>query len=322
MSTLIVFCRCCDTPISLRCFCSQHCQPAMSRILLASDGLRARDNGEWAKNKLSFLDVALRSVLAATKTKRDRIYVDLFAGPGMNRVGESGPEFEGSPLRVLRAVGLDHSQTVFTRAIFVNANREDHRALQVRVDRALTQGRTAVRDGRIEVRHGDANRLLPEIMASIHPLAYVFVFADIEGPKQWPWSSVTGLKAGGHKSVDLYTLFPLDMAITRLIACNHQPLNQYAPILTSYFGTDAWTRIGKGRVTNAQSPELRRELVELYRRQLRTQWTYADEVLDVFLRGHQRLYKMMFASAHPAAKAISAWAAKEMREAENLGLGL
>src|SRR5581483_12516473 len=109
----------------------------MSGIVTGSDGLRARDNGEWAKKKLSFLDIAFGSVLAATTTKRDRVYIDLFAGPGMNRVGESGPEFDGSPIRVLGAVGSNRSGTVFTRAIFVNSNREDHRALETRIALAI-----------------------------------------------------------------------------------------------------------------------------------------------------------------------------------------
>jgi len=40
---------------------------------------------------------------------------------------------------------------------------------------------------------------------------------------------------------------------------------------------------------------------------LRTLWKHAGEMVDVYLRGEQRLYKMLFASDHQAGKAISDW---------------
>jgi hypothetical protein len=47
--------------------------------------------------------------------------------------------------------------------------------------------------------------------------------------------------------------------------------------------------------------------VKLYLDQLRTLWKHAGEMVDVYLRGDQPLYKMLFASDHPAGKAISDW---------------
>jgi len=47
--------------------------------------------------------------------------------------------------------------------------------------------------------------------------------------------------------------------------------------------------------------------VKLYLDQLRTLWKHAGEMVDVYLRGEQRLYKMLFASDHPAGKTISEW---------------
>jgi len=47
--------------------------------------------------------------------------------------------------------------------------------------------------------------------------------------------------------------------------------------------------------------------VNLYLQQLRTLWKDAGEMIDVYLHGERRLYKMLFASDHPAAKVIAEW---------------
>ena len=60
---------------------------------IASDGLRARENGEWAVTKLLFLDRFGPTAIDATRRKHNRVFVDLFAGPGMN----IDPRSEGEP---------------------------------------------------------------------------------------------------------------------------------------------------------------------------------------------------------------------------------
>jgi three-Cys-motif partner protein len=129
----------------------------------------------------------------------------------------------------------------------------------------------------------------------------------MENLKQWPWDAMKALKAHGHTSIDLYTLFPLDMAIIRLFSYRKDQLDRYADALTRFFGTDDWRNLATRRVTQAHSPQLRRDLVDLYLQQLRTLWKHAGEMVDVYLRGEQRLYKMLFASDHPAAKGIADW---------------
>ena len=83
-----------------------------------------------------------------------------------------------------------------------------------------------------------------------------------------------------------------------------------AEALTHFFGTDAWRALAGRRLTEAQAPQLRRDLVKLYLDQLRTLWKHAGEMVDVYLRGEQRLYKMLFASDHPAANRIAGWIKK------------
>jgi three-Cys-motif partner protein len=278
------------------------------KVVAANDGLLARDTGPWGLTKLSFLDHYCPAAIQATARKLQRYYVDLFAGPGVNVVrGTHEAEYDGSPLRVLRYVGQQRNDLTFTHAVFINAMERDHQALQARVNRLIEMGESRLAREHIDLISNDANKAISGILRRIPKQAYILVFADMEAPKQWPWDSMKSLKAQGHESVDLYTLFPLDMAIMRLLAYRKDHLNRYAEAMTRFFGTDAWRSLADRRLTKAQTPQLRRDLVRLYLDQLRTLWKHSGEMVDVYLRGEQRLYKMLFASDHPAANVITEW---------------
>jgi len=276
--------------------------------VVARDGLRARDNGHWGKTKLSFLDEYCPAAIQATSKKRHRYFVDLFAGPGRNVLrGPSGEEFDGSPLRVLGYRAGGQSGNAFTDAVFVNASRRDHEALRTRVERLVGSGQSMIPTNRIKCIYGDANQKIGSILEAIPREAYVMVFADMEAPRQWPWQSMTALKAAGHSSLDLYALLPIDMAIVRLLSYKESGRERYASVLDRFFGTQAWRDLASRRVTDARSKELRQALVDLYLNQLRTQWRKAGSMVDVYFRGQQRLYKMLFASDNSIANRIASW---------------
>jgi three-Cys-motif partner protein len=76
-----------------------------------------RDVGEWSKNKLKILSDYLPVYLQATTRAIERIYIDGFAGPGLNRVKSSGEEIPGSPLVALDA--KSKNGTRFDRLYFI-----------------------------------------------------------------------------------------------------------------------------------------------------------------------------------------------------------
>src|SRR5215208_3514089 len=186
--------------------------------IIASDGLPARDNGTWAKEKLSFLDEFGPRALLATKRKRERHFVDLFAGPGLNKDRRTGEEFPGSSIRAIKMRASADESTAFTHAVMVNVDPEDHDALRERVRRVVASGESRVPPTNIRYINGDANFVLPRVLDGINKRAYAFVLADIERPEHWPWSSMAELRSHGHESIDFAVLFPLDMAINRLIS--------------------------------------------------------------------------------------------------------
>jgi three-Cys-motif partner protein len=287
----------------------------------ASDGLIARNSGIWAKEKLSFLDEYGPPALKATEAKRQRWYVDLFAGPGINVDDEETHlEFEGAALRALKMTAPGDERVYFTHMVLVNKDIEAHQALEFRINRHCDEGHCRAPRAHVHAVHGDSNRLTHSIMRKINAKSYVFVFADIEAPKQLPFSTVRALMSHGHKSVDLFVLFPLDMGLNRVLSYNPETWEASAETLTEFFGTDKWRQIVEDRVTEAQSKDLRRRVLELYMEQLRKDWQFVHVVRDVKRQGATKLYKMLFATNHRAGKKISEWSAAQPRKRDQLDL--
>lgn len=294
-----------------------------SENVTASDGLIARNNGIWAKDKLSFLEEFGPPALKATAKKRQRWYVDLFAGPGKNVDDEeTGEEFEGAALRALRMTAPKDAGLYFTHLALVNLDKKAHQALEARVDRHCEDGFCRAPRAHIDLFQGDANRLVNAIMRKIDPKAYVFVFLDIEAPKQLPFSTVRALMSHNHTSVDLFVLFPLDMALKRILSYNGATVEQSSDTLTGFFGTEKWRPLVEQRVTDAQSPELGRQVLQLYMDQLRRDWRYVNVVRDVRRDGGTKMYKMLFATNHDAGKDISEWSASQPAKRGQLDFGL
>jgi three-Cys-motif partner protein len=283
-------------------------------VISKDDGLRARKSGSWAREKLSFLDEFVPPALQATgctpKPKLQRWYVDLFAGPGRNVDERSGEEFEGSTIRVLPMSAQRDPNVHFTHAAIVNKDSEDQAALIERLRRLRDAGRVPIPEKNMEILTHDANRVVDRILQKIDPQAYAFVFVDITAPRQWPWSSVKKLKARGHKSIDLYLLFPLGMALKRLISYNEQTVDESTPVLDSFFGTPDWRALLELRKSDALARELGPATLRLYTDRLKDQgWRYVIDARDIKRPDGAPMYHMIYASNHAAGDHIGGWSA-------------
>lgn len=280
----------------------------MARRVVAHDGMVARDSGEWGLVKLEFLDAYAPVALDATDGKFQKYFLDLFAGPGLNVGRDAGGEFDGSPLRALELCGKADSRRAFTHLVACNNRLEYRDVLRTRVSRRIEESRSRIPPGNISVECVDSAIHVPNLMQRIDPKAYVLVFADIQGVKEWPWTAVEALRANGHSSVDLVMLFPLEMCINRLVSFQANMRERYASSLTMFFGTQEWRRIARERITDAHGPEFRGRITDLYLRRLRTQFRFVKELRDVRLRGGRVLYRLLFASCHEAGDRIADWA--------------
>jgi three-Cys-motif partner protein len=279
--------------------------------VLGKDGLVAYSSGEYARRKLDFIDYYCPTAIDVTKKKMKRVYLDLFAGPGLNVLKPKMEEVEGGALRVLSSRGFYNPGVSFTHAHLVNRDSEHKRALETRIEGLKKSGRCMVPSGDIHNHLGNSNELIATLMKQLHPKDYILVFADIEAPRQLPWSTVHALKGAGHESVDLYMLFPLEMGLNRLTDYNGMT-DGNAEIFSSFYGCDDWKQIVGNRVTESRSGETKQLLEDLYLRRLRSQWEMAVKVMDVRLRGRRGLYRMLFATNNKSGQEIATWARKKI----------
>lgn len=279
--------------------------PVPKGYRMGKDRLPARNQGPWARDKLSFLDAFEGPALIATKKKKGQChYVDLFAGPGLT-VSDADIEYTGSPIRALYAEGKGKGWTGRFRGFhFCNIKPLDHELLERRIDIQLAiQGE---RDLRTAIRHdlADCNEAVDSIMKRIPQIAYVLAFADPEGPKDLAFSTIERLKRD-HASVDLYVLYPTFLGMERNFEYNRETRAKYRPTYDRYFGTDEWWDIVEQRKTERDAVRMRGALKNLYVHQLRKHWEYVEEVLQVRMDSGKRLYDMLFAHSHPAAGSIA-----------------
>lgn len=275
--------------------------------LKATDGFPARDQGQWAREKLVFLEKYLPECLSATQSKPTRHYVDLFSGPGRNifvdrKTGKNCGEYPGSPLI---ALGSSHTRPSgesvrFTHFHFCNYNRLDHAALEGRLATAASGDQTFPRDAEIHHDLGDANCEVNRIVERIGRWDYVFAFLDIEGPKDLFFETVRAL-ARASRSVDLYILHP---GLHRLFPYDRKKGEPHKKILDRYFGDFDWRDHWRERPTKAYARRMSRKLKDLYIQQLRTLWVSVEEIQKV--RGPGGFsYRMLFATNHPVGDRIS-----------------
>lgn len=289
------------------------------QYITAGDGLIARAQRSYAKAKLEFLDHFIPPALNATQTKLDRVYLDLFAGPGRNVDPITLEEFEGSPVRALQLRGTARGAPAFTRAVLCNLEPAEDQALHTRVER-LGASKVPL-PARIEYPLGDANLQLPRILTTVNPLAYLLVFADLEGIKDLPWTTVERLRAR-HASVDLYVLFPLEMSLNRLMGANSSHRAKHEKIMTAFFGCEDWRPIVADWSTDAQGTAKRDALERLYVRQLQRHWRFVQMVEVARFSGDRLLYRMMFATNNDAARRIASWTKRRPRDGQfDLELG-
>jgi len=93
--------------------------------LYSSDGLVARNSGEWAKRKHHFLRNYCGITTRSMRKKFRLVYLDVMAGPGRCIIEETKEEFPGSPF-----VALEHD---FSEFILIEDNPTLVEALQKRV---------------------------------------------------------------------------------------------------------------------------------------------------------------------------------------------
>lgn len=243
-----------------------------------SDGLPSRCVGPWSRDKFFYLKRYCDIFNSGMKNMwPNRVFVDLFSGPGRCRVRPQGDFEDGSPL-----IALSHP---FTHYFFIDISPCCTDALQQRISNTSS---TAVEKSRIIP--GDANVCIDGLMSSIEsigPKTLGFAFVDPPGIEL---HFETLRKLSQNTRMDLLINFPLGMNIKRQLWHQRQKDPNTESEFDRYFGTPDWRSLCDAN-NNIGS-----RLLTLYENQLRNLgYAYVGNEHAVKNRGRS-LYMLVFAS--------------------------
>ncbi|HET9413017.1 MAG TPA: three-Cys-motif partner protein TcmP [Pseudolabrys sp.] len=261
--------------------------------LIASDGLPARESGEWAKDKLFYVARYMDIFASSMKNKwSHRAYIDLMSGPGLCVVPGNRQEFDGSPLLALK------SPTPFTDVILVEADT-------VLVDALVKRTSAPGLRPRPSIIPGDCNdqTVIDEIRGRVDQGTVSLVFVDLLGMDV---AMATLAKLTSKLPMDLIITFPeLDVVPNREAALADNP--QHAGRFDRFFGQEWRAAARKQKVGRRESDSL----ISFYAGQLES-LDYHTSVLPLTMKNRKRgtLYRPIFASRHT--RGVQFW--KEISE--------
>jgi three-Cys-motif partner protein len=202
--------------------------------------------GSWTEDKLSRLQKYLQAYMTIfSRNERARklnpIYVDAFAGTGYRNTPRESleslyffPELTESEnqefLKGSACIALE-VQPPFNQYLFIESN-------PVRVQELANLRNDFPRlANRIGIINQDANTYLIEWCQRMQFLDRAVIFLDPYG-MQVEWSLLEAIAK--TKKIDLWLLFPLGVAVMRLLTKSAPPSQAWSDSLTRLFGTDEW----------------------------------------------------------------------------------
>jgi len=251
---------------------------------MGSDGLPALEVGSWTADKLAFLSKYIHLFNQGMKNRwQVRVYIDLFAGPGMNIIRPGAAETDGSPLIALK------SQVPFTHCFFNDLNPQFVAALRARAQTVLNAGKPGA-PSNIEFLNHDCNEAVTRIVTRAPAGSLVLAFVD---PFKWELTFDSLANLTRNRRVDLLYTFH-----TGSIKRNaHLVLEQ---VDRSIGGT-----IWRSRYQQARRGEKSRVILDYFERELAQLGYRQDNVDDRILMRNSRntpMYYMVYASKHPRGK--------------------
>lgn len=188
----------------------------MTEYRRGPDGSAARVVGAWAAEKQHYVGQYM-TIFARGMSKSwpRRVYVDLFAGPGMCVTRGTDDFFDGSPLIALQRPFTDH--------IYVDLDPVATESLERRV--------SSWRNERaVHVIQGDCNDAIDRVIELIPKNAIVFAFID---PTNWQIRFETVRKLCADRRVDILLTFQVGMLKRNRMVPSMKKVD-------AFFGTTTW----------------------------------------------------------------------------------
>jgi len=205
--------------------------------------------GDWTEEKLSCLQKyleAYRTIFTSNKSAKHftNYYVDAFAGTGFrnssndldqedttmlfekDEVDDIQNYFEGSVIKALEI------KEPFHKYLFIDNKPEYIESLKkIKEDYHNIANR-------IQIVQAEANNYLINWCNTINwKRNRAVIFLDPYG-MEVDWRLIEAI--GKTKAIDMWLLFPLGVAVNRMLTKNRMPQESWANLLTRTFGTDKW----------------------------------------------------------------------------------
>ncbi len=268
-----------------------------------------RFGGNWTTEKLERVRKYLHAYMQIMKDQNFRVaYIDAFAGTGYINVGSERTTQALLPeMREMRdavdgsvrlALGIDPH---FTRYIFVERGRKRARMLE-----DLRNEFPELRD-QIVVVQADANGYITDLCTNrTWSNNRAVMFLDPYG-MQVTWETITAIAR--TEAIDLWLLFPLGIAVNRLVKRNGNITEAVRRRLDSMFGTTVWFEafyrkkeraglfdddVGLEKVANFES------IGRYFTERLKTIFhSVAENPLPLYNSRNSPLYLLCFAAGNP-----------------------
>jgi len=258
--------------------------PELCKQVSEDDGLPTRTVGHWSEEKLFFwnryVDITTRAMVGSPHWKAGLVYVDLFAGPGVCTLKESGRRLPGSPLIAANA------PKPFKQIIICEKDADTAEACRTRLQK------TPARD-RIRFLEGDCNERIGEVASMIPSRALTLAFIDPTGLHA-RFETIKTLSRCGR--VDLLILFPDAYDVVRNVDLYEK--QGVESNLDQVLGPDAHWREQWSQLPN-QSPDKTRELfTNIYKDQLARRLDYKVFGEKTIKSARGPLYRLIYASKH------------------------
>lgn len=275
-------------------------QQILAELKAEDDGLVTRPIGIWSLEKLATLLLYFRAFTTACGKAGGGYYVDGMAGPGICRLRGAWPDpylAWGSPLLALR------SRPEFQQCSFLEIDQRKVEALRARA--AAYGGRAAVQQGDVNL---DVRRLLED---QVPPRAPCFCFLDPQGIELC-FETISAIASTPRRRLkpELLVVFPLRMALLRLLTLSRPIGSKTEARLNGAFGGHEWFKIYEARRNgDITRTHAKMEYLNLYCDKVRSlgyRWVRSKAIVAPRAPGtrRQEMYHLIFATDHPAGEDI------------------
>ncbi|MBL7125722.1 MAG: three-Cys-motif partner protein TcmP [Dehalococcoidales bacterium] len=181
-------------------------------MVIGADGAVAIKIGRWAKDKLFYVKKFCDVFNLGMKNKWEtRTYVDLFSGPGICVVEETGEEIPGSPVIALQC------RLPFTHYFFNDLEVEFIKALESRI--------TPCEFAKVNFNNKDCNLVVDDLLEELPDNSLDFCFVD---PLNYEIGFNSIRKLSEHRNMDLLITFHVGI-FRRIVDNPNSRMNDFFP---------------------------------------------------------------------------------------------